>query len=109
MGVAAISSLLSAALSREVLGRQHRVDIDVPPTLVEFSQSIGLATARMDAERHNYKPFCETSAESGVDQVGARILGARYPAPGADDDGDFTRGRGRPLLLSFAEEAEWKS
>ena len=82
-----------AAVGRELLRRGHEVRMAVPPDLVGFAESAGLAAvaygpdtqAMLDAHRNFWTRLLPQLLEDpGSDQVVARSLGARYPVLGGD-------------------------
>ena len=94
-----------AAVGRELLRRGHEVRMAVPPDLVGFVESAGLAAVAYGPDTQ--RRWTRTATSDGFipqlledprsDQVVARILGARYPVLGGDEhDADVAGGRRRP-------------
>ena len=82
-----------AAVGRELLRRGHEVRMAVPPDLVGFVESAGLAAVAYgpDTQAHAGRApqlldafLPQLLEDPGSDQVVARSLGARYPVLGGD-------------------------
>ena len=96
------------ALGRELLRRGHEVRMAVPPDLIGFAESAGLAAVAygpdMQAVAGRAPQLLDVFVpqlleDPGTGQVVARTLGARYPVLGGDEhDADVVGGRGRPAI-----------
>ena len=96
------------AVGRELLRRGHEVRMAVPPDLVGFAESAGLAAVAygpdsqtvLDAHRDFWTRFFRSFWKvRESDQVVARSLGARQAVLGGDErDADVAGGRGRPAV-----------
>ena len=98
----------NAAVGRELLRRGHDVCMAVPPDLIGFAESAGLAavaygldwSATMEVLRPFWSFFWRNPWRiQDLIRFRARKLGVVYPVLGGDEhDADVSGGRGRPAI-----------